>query len=191
MPYSPEPDMGSGVREDAREKRAEVSNGRAQLDHHMSRHSISADAIRAFHTLRGSARVVDASAISELAAALELWLNRLTATDGRLDDAGISLIEAATETLGSWCEQVGSDAAAQQSARLWLEQIESLQGSVDRLHADDEARQQIGRASCRESMSGRVDRGGRRILKSKTIRSTEALCMLSLMTQTRIHHIYL
>src|SRR3546814_9938403 len=141
MPYSPEPDMGSGVREDAREKRAEVSNGRAQLDHHMSRHSISADAIRAFHTLRGSARVVDASAISELAAALELWLNRLTATDGRLDDAGISLIEAATETLGSWCEQVGSDAAAQQSARLWLEQIESLQGSVDRLHEDDEARQ--------------------------------------------------
>src|SRR3546814_17570990 len=72
---------------------------------------------------------------------LELWLNRLTATDGRLDDAGISLIEAATETLGSWCEQVGSDAAAQQSARLWLEQIESLQGSVDRLHEDDEARQ--------------------------------------------------
>src|SRR3546814_18457139 len=71
---------------------------------------------------------------------LELWLNRLTATDGRLDDAGISLIEAATETLGSWCEPVGSDAAAQQSARLWLEQIESLQGSVDRLHEHDEAR---------------------------------------------------
>src|SRR3546814_9652232 len=141
MPYSPEPDMGSGVREDAREKRAEVSNWLAQLDHHMSRHAISADAIRAFHTLRGSARVFEASAISERAAALELWLNRLTATDGRLDDAGISLIEAATETLGSWCEQVGSDAAAQQSARLWLEQIESLQGSVDRLHEDDEARQ--------------------------------------------------
>src|SRR3546814_9312677 len=104
---APEPDMASVFREDAREKLAEVSNRLAQLDHHMSRHAISADAIRAFHTLRGSARVVDASAISELAAALELWLNRLTATDGRLDDAGISLIEAATETLGRWCEQVG------------------------------------------------------------------------------------
>lgn len=138
---APEPDMASVFREDAREKLAEVSGWLTELDHNMSRHAINADAIRAFHTLRGSARVVDASAISELAAALELWLNRLTAADGRLDDAGISLIEAATETLGVWCEQVGSDAVAQHNARLWLEQIESLQGSVDRLHEDDEARQ--------------------------------------------------
>lgn len=138
---APEPDMASVFREDAREKLAEVSAWLAQLDHGMSRHAIDANAIRAFHTLRGSARVVDASSISELAAALEQWLNRLTAADGRLDDAGISLIEAATETLGTWCDQVGSDAVAQQNARLWLEQIESLQGSVDRLHEDDEARQ--------------------------------------------------
>src|SRR3546814_8208731 len=133
--------MGSVFGGDAREKLVGVSSWLAQLAHHISRHAISAGAIRAFHTVRGSARVVDASAISELAAALELWLNRLTATDGRLDDAGISLIEAANETLGRWCEQVGSDAAAQQSERLWLEQIESLQGSVDRLQEADEARQ--------------------------------------------------
>src|SRR3546814_20181304 len=104
--------MASVFREDAREKLAEVSHWLAQLDHHMSRHALSADAIRAFHTLRGSARVVDASAISELAAALALWLNRLTATDGRLDAAGVSLIAAATATPGKRVDQGGRDAGA-------------------------------------------------------------------------------
>ncbi|HET8883160.1 MAG TPA: Hpt domain-containing protein, partial [Solimonas sp.] len=138
---APEPDMATVFREDAREKLADIGNWLSQLDHNMSRHSIDADAIRAFHTLRGSARLVDAPAISELATALEHWLERLKGGDGRLDDAGLSLVEAATETLANWCGQVGSDAAAQQNARLWIEQIESLQGSVDRLHEDDEARQ--------------------------------------------------
>ncbi|NGY04571.1 hybrid sensor histidine kinase/response regulator [Solimonas terrae] len=138
---APEPDMATVFREDAREKLAEVREWLAKLDHDMSRHVIDADAVRAFHTLRGSARLVDAPAVSELATALEQWLERLKNADGRLDDAGLSLIEAATETLGNWCEQVGSDAVGQQNARLWLEQIESLQGSVDRLHEDDEARQ--------------------------------------------------
>src|SRR3546814_10994852 len=107
----------------------------------MSRHAISADAIRAFHTLRGSARVVDASAISDLAAALELWLNRLTATDGRLADAGISLIEAATDTLGSESEQVGIDPAVQHSEGLELDPIKSLTGPSERVHEDQETRQ--------------------------------------------------
>ncbi|NKF22347.1 hybrid sensor histidine kinase/response regulator [Solimonas marina] len=136
-----EPDMPSIFREDAREKLAYVREWLAGLDEQLSMHAVDADVVRAFHTLRGSARIVDAPAISELATALEHWLDRLAGGEGRLDDAGLSLIEAATDTLGGWCEQVGSEAAAQQDARLWIEQIESLQGSVDRLHEDDEARQ--------------------------------------------------
>ncbi|MGH8444891.1 MAG: Hpt domain-containing protein, partial [Solimonas sp.] len=139
---APEPDMAAIFREDAQEKLAEVRAWLAQFDEHtQSRYPIDDVAIRAYHTLRGSARVVDAPAISELAGALELWLERQSANGGVLDDAGLSLVEAATDTLTKWTEQVGSKSVQQQDARLWLEQIESLQGSVDRLHEDDEARQ--------------------------------------------------
>ncbi|WP_157622862.1 hybrid sensor histidine kinase/response regulator [Solimonas soli] len=136
-----EPDMAAIFRDDAREKLGEVRDWLSRLDHHQLRHPIDEVAVRAFHTLRGSARIVDAAAISELAGALELWLERQIEADGLLDDAALSLIEAATDALGKWSEQVGSKAAQQQDARLWLEQIESLQGSVDRLHDDDESRQ--------------------------------------------------
>lgn len=138
---APEPDMAAIFRDDSREKLGEVRAWLARLNHDELRHPIDEDAVRAFHTLRGSARIVDAPAISELASALELWLDRQLEANGMLDDAGLSLVEAATETLVKWCEQVGSKAVKQQDARLWIEQIESLQGSVDRLHDDDEARQ--------------------------------------------------
>lgn len=138
---APEPDIAAIFRDDAREKLVEVRTWLARIDHALSRHPIDDAAIRAFHTLRGAARVVDAPAIGELAGALELWLERLSAGGGQLDDAGLSLIEAATETLARWCDEAGTPAVRAQDARLWLEQIESLQGSVDRLHEDDEARQ--------------------------------------------------
>ncbi|MFT4047936.1 MAG: Hpt domain-containing protein, partial [Solimonas sp.] len=136
-----EPGMASIFRDDAREKLADVQAWLARLDHGQTRHAVDGVAIRAYHTLRGAARIVDAPAISELAGALELWLEHQAEGGGTIDDAALSLIEAATDTLLKWSEQVGSKAVQQQDARLWLEQIESLQGSIDRLHDEDEARQ--------------------------------------------------
>ncbi|WP_020648541.1 hybrid sensor histidine kinase/response regulator [Solimonas variicoloris] len=137
-----EPDMAAIFREDALDKLGEVRAWLAQFDDHTrSRYPVDELVVRAFHTLRGAARVIDAPAISELAGALEHWLERAVGDAQALDDAGLSLLEAATDTLLKWSEQVGSKAVQQQDARLWIEQIESLQGSVDRLHEDDEARQ--------------------------------------------------
>ncbi|MFP5307759.1 MAG: Hpt domain-containing protein, partial [Gammaproteobacteria bacterium] len=74
---TPEPDMVQVFRDDAVGKLAaveawlQVQSGSAEV-------AVDREAVRAFHTVRGAARVVEATAISELAGALEAYLDATT-----------------------------------------------------------------------------------------------------------------
>ena len=63
---------------------------------------VDAEAVRAFHTLRGAARVVDAPALSELAGALEAYLDALREAHLPLDAEGLGLLREAVPQLARW-----------------------------------------------------------------------------------------
>ncbi|MEW6166806.1 MAG: Hpt domain-containing protein [Pseudomonadota bacterium] len=121
----PEPDMVQVFRDDAVSKLAAVE---AWLQAHSdsAEAAVDREAVRAFHTVRGAARVVEAAAISELAGALEAYLDATTEAQLRLDADGLALLRDATARLQAWIGEVGTAAAAVQDAAPWLERIEQL-----------------------------------------------------------------
>src|SRR5581483_5534927 len=80
---STEPDMLAVFREDARERLGLVRRWLEAQDPRESAFDIDGEVIRAFHTVRGSASVIHAGGVSQLAAAFEGMLNSLR-LDGRL-----------------------------------------------------------------------------------------------------------
>lgn len=125
----PEPDMAQVFRDDANEKLAGV---RAWLDAHAASVDVGVDTdvVRAFHTIRGAARVVEAPALSELAGALEAYLDAMSEARLRLAVPSLTLLREAAQTLQQWVNEVGSPAVAQQDAAPWLRRIEELQGAT-------------------------------------------------------------
>ncbi|HEX4894755.1 MAG TPA: Hpt domain-containing protein [Solimonas sp.] len=126
----PDNEMAEIFREDAREKLALVGDWLGQRDRSLSRQPIDPEIVRAYHTLRGAARLVGAPAIGDCAGAVETYLNALQEADWPLDGAGLQLLDDATAQLKEWTEQVGTAAAQAQDARLWLQRIQALQAHV-------------------------------------------------------------
>ncbi|SFF54878.1 chemosensory pili system protein ChpA (sensor histidine kinase/response regulator) [Fontimonas thermophila] len=125
----PEADMVQVFRDDANEKLASVA---AWLDEHTQEGEVAPDAgiVRAFHTIRGAARIVEASALSELAGALETYLDHLAEARLRFDADSLQLLRESTATLRAWIAEVGTPAVARQDAAPWLARIETLRSSV-------------------------------------------------------------
>jgi chemosensory pili system protein ChpA (sensor histidine kinase/response regulator) len=126
----PEPDLVQIFREDARGKLAEI---RAWLDALPRDHldfDVDDDVVRAYHTLRGAGHIVSATALADLAEALEAHLDSVRGATLRLGAADIALIEDASAVLAQWVEEVGTPAVEQQDARSWLERIEHLSSAV-------------------------------------------------------------
>ncbi len=119
-----EPDIAQVFREDVGEKLAAVD---AWLSAQGSVAGVDADVVRAFHTLRGAARVVDAPAISDLAGAVEDHLDALTEAKLQLDESALSLLRDATAALQGWVAEVGTAAVARQDAAPLIARVEALQ----------------------------------------------------------------
>jgi chemosensory pili system protein ChpA (sensor histidine kinase/response regulator) len=121
-------DMAAIFRDDAQEKLDLVSQWLSGLDRSFPGQRIDSEVKRAFHTLRGAARVVEAPAISEVAGALEAYLDALVEARAPISTDGVQLLDDATATLRTWSAQVGARALqAQQDAAPWLQRIQGLQ----------------------------------------------------------------
>ncbi len=136
-----EPDIAEVFREDVGEKLAAVErwldgqgDGPADVD---------AEAVRAFHTLRGAARVVDAPALSELAGALEAYLDALREAHLPLDAEGLGLLREAVPQLARWVAEVGSTAVARQDATAMLQRLDALQSVIPQSAAQASADRQL------------------------------------------------
>ncbi|TXH05216.1 MAG: hybrid sensor histidine kinase/response regulator [Nevskiaceae bacterium] len=137
---SEEPDMAAIFREDAREKLDAVSQWLHAQDRVYDWFAIDGEVVRSFHTLRGAAHVVNAPAISELAGALETYLDSTRGAGLELPRAALLLIGDATLELREWVEAVGTPAVATQDAAPWLARIRELQSVVpdQAQHASEE-----------------------------------------------------
>lgn len=91
--------------------------------------AIPADTVRALHTLRGSAAVVNAVAVSRLAAQLEAALDGLRLRDQGLPAAAQPLLLEAVHTLRDWIDGHGSDRQpADEAADAWTPRLAVLGG---------------------------------------------------------------
>ncbi|MFA5940237.1 MAG: Hpt domain-containing protein [Sinimarinibacterium sp.] len=126
---APEPDMLAIFREDAIERLTSVD---AWVDAHATDGEVAVerDIVRAFHTVRGAARAVEANAIGAIAGAIESYLD--AAAEARVylaADARGSLREMAA-LLRSWVGELGTPAAATQDPGPWLERIDKMRSEV-------------------------------------------------------------
>ncbi|MDP9142895.1 MAG: Hpt domain-containing protein, partial [Pseudomonadota bacterium] len=127
-----EPDMAQIFREDANER---LSVAEAWLKAHAEDSGAQADveAVRAYHTVRGSARVVDAPAVSELAGNIEDLLDAAAEAHYYLPASSLAVLGEATAILRQWISEVGSPAVTQQDAAPWIARISELRSSVPEL----------------------------------------------------------
>jgi len=92
--------------------------------------AIPADTVRALHTLRGSAAVVNAVAVSRLAAQLEAALGGLRLRDQGLPAAAQPLLLEAVHVLRDWIDGHGSDRQPpDEAADAWTPRLATLDGS--------------------------------------------------------------
>jgi chemosensory pili system protein ChpA (sensor histidine kinase/response regulator) len=123
-----EPDIGQVFREDVGDKLVATEAWLAERSGSVS--DIDPQVVRAYHTLRGAARIVDAPAISELAGGLEDYLDALREARLALSVDGLELLREATSVLRGWVGEVGTTAVQRQDAAPWLARIEALRAGI-------------------------------------------------------------
>jgi chemosensory pili system protein ChpA (sensor histidine kinase/response regulator) len=123
-----EPDIAQVFREDVGDKLAAAEAWLA--DRTGSLAEIDPQVVRAYHTLRGAARIVDAAAISELAGSLEDYLDMLGEARLPLPATALELLREATGVLRGWVGEVGTTAVQRQDATPWLARIETLRAGI-------------------------------------------------------------
>ncbi|MBL6751063.1 MAG: Hpt domain-containing protein [Nevskia sp.] len=127
-PAGGEPDMLGVFREDARERLALVRRWLESQNPREDGFVVDPEVIRAFHTLRGSAAVINADGVSQLAGAFETYLNGLHAERRPLPPQGLALFADALVTLLGWIDSSGVVDAGQAELPGWLARIAALQG---------------------------------------------------------------
>ena len=124
---STEPDMLAVFREDARERLGLVRRWLEAQDPREAGFELDAEVIRAFHTLRGSAAVIHAEGVSQLAAAFEALFNSLRLEGRTLPALGLPLIADALVTLRGWIESADVVDAGADDLPPWQARIAALQ----------------------------------------------------------------
>jgi len=124
-----EPDVRSVFCEDARERLASVQRWLEAQDLRDGQFDVDGDAIRAFHTLKGSAAVVNAVAISRVSAAIENYLNGLRTQGQLLPPQALALLADAVQTLRAWVDALAADRLVDDDvASEWQRRIDELDG---------------------------------------------------------------
>ena len=126
---STEPDMLAVFREDARERLGLVRRWLEAQDPRESVFEPDAEVIRAFHTLRGSAAVIHAEGVSQLAAAFESLFNNLRLEGRTLPALGLPLIADALVSLRGWIESADVVDAGADDIPAWQARIAALQAA--------------------------------------------------------------
>ncbi|HEY0974207.1 MAG TPA: Hpt domain-containing protein [Solimonas sp.] len=146
-----EPDMVAIFREDAQEKIAMIGAWLAHLDRALPEQRTDAEIKRAFHTLRGAARVVDASAVAELASAAETYLDALDEAHAPINVAGLGLLDEVATTLAQWIEAVGTRSAQAQDPSLLVGRFQDLQAHLPSIVGNNGVDRELVEIFCAEA----------------------------------------
>ena len=139
----PEADINTVFREDSREKLALVDRWLEQQDPKAPDFAVDIDIVRAFHTLRGAAHVVNLPAVSELAMALETYLDSAHGADLRLPTSALNLIRETAQTLKTWVDAAGTTVVSKQDAAPSIARILELQNQVPEQAKQDAENRQL------------------------------------------------
>lgn len=139
-----EPDIASVFRGDAQERLDVVASWLAAQDRSGDTEAeVPADVVRAFHTLRGAAHVVNAPQIGDLAAAIETYLDSVRGAGLMLPLTALTLLDDVAATLRTWVSQVGRAGIATPDLAPWLARIEQVQSAVPDAAVDAVADRQL------------------------------------------------
>lgn len=126
---APEPDMLAIFREDAIER---LTNVDAWVDANagISEIAVERDVVRAFHTVKGAARAVEANAIGDVAAAVESYLDAASEARVLLSADTRGTLREIAAILRGWVGELGTPAAATQDPGPWLERVNQLRSEM-------------------------------------------------------------
>lgn len=122
-PEMVEPEVLEVFRADALDRLADVERWLDRADEGF----IDADTVRALHTLKGSAAVVNAEQLSQLSGALESVLKQFVAADLPVSSEVRAVLAEVLPVLRAWTQQAGSASVAADAAE-WLARVEALKG---------------------------------------------------------------
>jgi chemosensory pili system protein ChpA (sensor histidine kinase/response regulator) len=115
---------------DARERLAAIRAWVHAQDRALPEFAVDDEIVRALHTLRGSAALVNAQGIGGLAGELENYLNALSSARMRLPPPGLQLLADAEPQLGEWVERLARGSAAEPDLKPWHRRIAEVQAAV-------------------------------------------------------------
>jgi chemosensory pili system protein ChpA (sensor histidine kinase/response regulator) len=151
---STEPDMLAVFREDARERLALVRRWLEAQDPRENAFDIDGEVIRAFHTVRGSAAVIHAGGVSQLAAAFEGLFNSLRLEGRPLPALALPLIADALVTLRGWIESASVVDAGVDDLPSWQARIDALLAPVAGVTPRLPTRPSFDEAFCLQALNG-------------------------------------
>lgn len=122
-----EPELETVFRDDAAEKFAAIEQW-IVLDG--SSRGVDREVVRAFHTIRGSARVVGATAVSQMAEAVESYLDACDAAHLWVESGAMQVLADVTAQMRRWVDALGTPAAESADAAPWLARLQALQVEV-------------------------------------------------------------
>jgi chemosensory pili system protein ChpA (sensor histidine kinase/response regulator) len=123
-------DMMAVFREDARERLTAVGRWLEQQDPHQAAIPVPGELVRAFHTLRGSAAIVDATSIAAISGSIENYLNMVQLAEQSLSPPALALLADVVLALRGWVETFGTPDAVRADVSPWLQRVEALQSEL-------------------------------------------------------------
>ena len=147
-----EQDMLAVFREDARERLGVIRRWLEKQNPRDEGFAVDTDVIRAFHTLRGSAAIVRADGVSQLAAGFENYLNALRQDGRQLPPPALALFADALVAILGWVESYNVGDAGVADLPAWNHRLASLQAMGLRAGAPAEARRPVDGGFCLQAL---------------------------------------
>ncbi len=115
-------------REDAAERVAEIRAWMKRQDKAAPDFEVDETTRRAFHTLRGSAAIVNLTAVSQLARDIEAYMDSVRGGGLRISSAGFALLGSAADAIEKWVADPKAAASADLAA--WQARIQEVQSQI-------------------------------------------------------------
>ncbi|MGH8443374.1 MAG: Hpt domain-containing protein [Nevskiaceae bacterium] len=115
---------------DAKERLGDIRAWLTAQDRTKQDFNIDDRVLMAFHTLRGSAALLNAQGISGLAGQLEDYLNALRGARMKMPPNGLQLLSDAEPTLAEWVDRLAKGSAVEPDLKPWARRLTEVQESL-------------------------------------------------------------
>jgi chemosensory pili system protein ChpA (sensor histidine kinase/response regulator) len=115
---------------DARERLGDVRAWVKAQDRGKAEFPVDDRVVMAFHTLRGSAALLNAQGISGLSGQLEDYLNALRGARMLLPQVGLQLVADSEPTLAEWVDRLAKGSAVEPDLKPWARRLAEVQESL-------------------------------------------------------------